>query len=376
MFSLGLEDADIGILISVGLFLQMFMAFIGGIATDKYGRRITTFFADIFAWSIPMLIWMLAQDFRWFLVAAIFNSAWQISSISWQCLLVEDAPQDKVVQMFNLVYIAGQLAVFFAPLSALFVGIYGLVPVMRVLFGITFVSMTVKFVILLVYSEETAQGKIRMQETAGVSVWKMARECGGVVRQMLKTPATWRVLILITLLHIQQMTSSNFFALYVTQDLSMPEQSLVFFPILRAVIMLIFFLGLQDRLSRFPQYVVMLAGLVLYIGAFVLLIMIPPDMIFLLVIFTAIDACAAALFLPRRDALVIQNVDPAERARIMGLLVVIMLGVASPFGVIVGQLSSIDRRIPFAACIGLFILMAVIVFMERKPKDEQELTNE
>jgi len=372
MFSLGLEDADIGILISVGLFLQVFTSLLGGVITDKLGRRLTTLLADLFAWTVPVAIWAFAQDFRWFLVAVVFNSFWQVSNVSWQCLLVEDAPQDKTVQLFNLVYISGQLAVFFAPISAFFIGIHSLVPVMRVMFGITFFSMTIKFVILYVCGHETAQGEERMKETANVSIWKLLMEYGGVLKQILRTPATWRVLILITLVNIQQMTSGNFFALYVTQDLLLPEHFLVIFPILRAVIMLVFFLGIQDKLNRFPQYGIMLIGLGAYVIGFTLLVLMPPETIFLLIIFTVFDACAAALFLPRRDAMVIQNVDPGERARIMSLLMVIMLGVSSPFGIIIGQLSGINRQIPFIICVGLFLLMGIIVFMEKpKRKDEE-----
>ena len=366
MFYLGLEDADIGVLISIGLFMQMFTALLGGVLTDKFGRRIVTFAADLVSWSIPTLIWAFAQDFRWFLAAVIFNSFWQVSGVSWQCILVEDAPPDKIVQLYNLIYIAGLLAVFFAPISGYFIGVYSLVPVVRVLFGIASVSMTLKFIIFYLYSTETGQGKIRLKETAGVPIKKLLGEYGGVLKQILKTPATWRVLILITLIHIQQMTSGNFFALYVTQDLALPEQFLTIFPILRAAIMLVFFLGIQDRLNRFPQYAVMLVGLGLYISGFVLLILTPPGVISLLVIFTAMDACAAASLLPRRDALLFKNVDPAERARITSLLTVIMLGVASPFGIIIGRLSGIDRRIPFTVCVGLFLLMGVIVSMERK----------
>jgi len=375
MFSLGLEDAEIGILISVGLFLQMFTALLGGVVTDKFGRRLATFISDLISWSIPALIWAFAQDFRWFLVAAIFNSFWQVSHVSWQCLLVEDAPQDKVVQLYNLVYISGLLAVFFAPISGYFIGVHSLVPVMRVLFIITFVLMTAKFVILYVYGTETKQGVIRMKETVRTPLITMVGEYRGVLVQILKTPATLRVLALITLVSIQQMTSNTFFAIYVTQDLALPEQFLVIFPILRAAIMLTFFLGMQDRLNRFPQYAVMLSGLGLYILGFVLLVLTPPEVIFLLVIFTVMDACAAALFLPRRDALVIKNVDPSERARIMSLLTVIMLGVSSPFGFVIGLLSGINRQIPFIVCVGLFILMGVIVSFE-KPKDTGKLEDE
>jgi len=370
MFSLGLEDADIGILISVGLFLQMFTALLGGVATDKFGRRLTTFVADLISWSIPTLIWAFAQDFRWFLVAVLFNSFWQVSSVSWQCILVEDAPQDKIVQLFNMIYIAGMLAVFFAPISGYFVGVFSVVPVVRVLFGIAFVSMTIKFVIFYFYSRETAQGEVRMTETKNTPLRQLTAGYASVLIQIIKTPATLRVLVLITLLNIQQLTSANFFALYVTQDLGLPEQFLAWFPILRAAIMLVFFIWAQNMLNRFAQYKVMLVGLVIYVCAFVLLILTPADVILPLVIFTVFDAFAAALFLPRRDALVIQNVDPAERARIMSLLVVIMLGISSPFGIIIGRLSGINRQIPFIVCVGLFVLMGIIVSFERS-KGEQ-----
>jgi len=372
MWSLGLEDADIGILITVGLVMQMFTALLGGVATDKLGRRLTTLIADLLSWSMPMLIWAFAQDFRWFLMAIVFNSFWQVSNVSWQCLLAEDIPNDKVIQIYNLIYIASMLATFFVPISGIFIGIYSLVPVMRVIFGVGFVTMTIKFFILYVYGHETGQGKVRREETINVSYWKLITEYGAVFKQIIRTPATWRVLILITLLSIQQMTSNNFFALYVTQDLLLPEQFLVVFPILRAAIMLVFFLGVQDRLNRFPQYKVMLLGLGIYICGFTLLILTPPETIFLLVIYTALDACAAGLFLPRRDTLVFQNIDPGERARIMSLLTVIMLGVSSPFGIIIGQLSGINRQIPFIICVGLFILMGVIVSLERPKKKEGE----
>jgi hypothetical protein len=134
--------------------------------------------------------------------------------------------------------------------------------------------------------------------------------------------------------------------------------------------MLVFFLFVQNRLNKFPLYAVMLAGLLTYIAGHVWLLMIPYGYgaILPLVAFTAMDACAAALFLPRRDSLVILNVDPQERARIMALLLVIMLGVSSPFGYIVGALSEISRRIPFMMSIGLFVLMGVMVAMERGKK--------
>jgi MFS family permease len=367
MHALGLGDADIGILVSVGFFLQMITAFLGGVASDKFGRRLTTLVADVLSWSIPTLIWALAQDFRWFLAAAVFNSIWRVSETSWQCLLVEDEKTDKIVTLYQLVYIAGLLSVFFAPISFYFMGQYSLVSVMRVLIGFAFVSMTIKFYLVYKFGTETGQGLVRMEETKNTSLLKLSLQCKDVFLQIIKTPAMLRVLILIILLNIQQIASNNFFSLYVVQNLGVPEQNLALFPILRAGIMLVFFLFVQSKLNKFPLYAVMLGGLAVYIAGHVLLLTVPYGYgaILPLIAFTVIDACAAALFLPRRDTLVVLNVDPQERARIMALLVVIMLGVSSPFGYIVGLISEISRRIPFMMSIGLFFLMGVIVWMER-----------
>jgi len=234
------------------------------------------------------------------------------------------------------------------------------------------ISMSAKFIVHYIFATETAQGTKRMQETRGVPIWRLVSQYGGVIKQIFTTPATIRVAVLIVVLHIQQMIANTFFPLYITQDLGLPEQVLPWLTVvLRGAIMLAFFLVFQRVLDKFPIYLVMLGGLGLYIGGYVLLLRTPAGFLLPLIIFTAIDACAAALFLPRRDTLVIHNVDPAERARIRAMLMAIMLGAASPFGFIVGRLSEIDRRIPFAACIGLFLIMGVIVLMEKEEKEVQ-----
>jgi MFS family permease len=369
MFTLGLTDAQIGFIISMGIFLSMFSSLLGGVLTDKFGRRRTTLWGDIFSWTIPCFIWAFSQDFNWFIAGAFFNGMWQITNNSWQCLLVEDSDPNQLVTIYNWVYIAGLLSVFFAPISGVFIGRYSLVPVMRVLFAITGAMMTLKFIILYKYSTETEQGLIRLKESKGVSLLRLTWEYKDVLAQILKTPATVRVLVLISLLSIQQLISGNFFSLYVTQNLFIPDQYLAVFTIVRAAIMLVFFFIAQAKLSKMPMYAVMLGGLGLYIGGHVLLLNIPAESaVPLLVVFTAVDACAAALFLPRRDVLFMQSIDPKERPRIMSLCMVIMLGVTSPFGILAGVVSNMDRRLPFIANVVLFALMGCLIAYERKIK--------
>ena len=369
MFSLGVMDAHIGILLAVGLAVQMVASVLSGVLTDKFGRRKTNIVWDHLAWTVPCFIWAFAQDFRWFLVAAVFNGLWPIGSNAWECLLVEDEEPSKIVQLFNWVYIAGSISIFFAPISIIFIRVFELQIVMRVLLAFAAVSMSAKFTLHYIFATETKQGVIRLKETAGVPIYRLLLQYKGVLKQIFTTPATVRVLLLIIILHIQQI-AGGFFTLYVTQDLGLPEEYVAWFPVLRGAIMLVFFLAFQRFLGRFSIYLVMFGGLALYVTGYVLLLWTPAGFLLPLLIFTAIDACAAALFMPRRDSMVINNVDPAERARIRAMLMAIMLGVASPFAVLAGRLSEMNRRIPLAASIGLFMLIAVIVWIERRKKDE------
>ena len=107
MYALGLGDVEIGLVISIGLVFQVFTALLGGVVTDRLGRRVTTLIFDIVSWSVPVLIWMFADSLWMFVAAAIANSFWQITNNSWTCLLVEDAPQDKLVDIFTWATIAG-----------------------------------------------------------------------------------------------------------------------------------------------------------------------------------------------------------------------------------------------------------------------------
>ncbi|MDL2319247.1 MFS transporter, partial [Eubacteriales bacterium OttesenSCG-928-A19] len=122
MLALGLTDVQIGLIASLTLLIRACTAVISGTVTDKLGRKRTTIIFDILSWSVPCLMWAVAQNVWWFYIAALFNGLWQMTENSWTCLLVEDAEKSKMVNIYSWIYVAGQLSVFFAPLSGLLVG--------------------------------------------------------------------------------------------------------------------------------------------------------------------------------------------------------------------------------------------------------------
>ncbi|MFY9176403.1 MAG: MFS transporter [Caldicoprobacterales bacterium] len=361
MYALGVKDQQIGLLLSIGTVLQVFAALFGGIATDKLGRRKCTFIFDLISWSIPALIWTLSQNFWWFLAATIFNSLWQITSNSWNCLMVEDCPPNLLVSIYTWCTISGLLSVFFAPLAGILVSKATLIPAMRIIYGFTFIVMTAKFFILYFYSTETKQGLRRLEETKNQKTSEMLAGYKDIFLLIVRTPATRMILAIMTIINIGTMITNNFFGLYINMNLLIPESYIAYFPIVRAAVMLIFIFTVQAFINDLPYKPVMTIGAGLYILSNTLLILSKPQGYGILLLYMLCESFAHALLIPRKDSLLVLSVDPKERARIVGLMSVMMLAITSPFGWITGKLSEINRILPFVLNIILYVACAVLV---------------
>jgi len=363
MYALGVKDQQIGLLISIGMVLQVFAALFGGIATDKLGRRKCTFIFDLASWSIPTLIWTFSQNFWWFLAAAIFNSMWQITSNSWNCLLVEDCPPNILVDIYTWCTISGLLSVFFAPLAGILVSKATLIPAMRIIYGITFITMTSKFIILYFFSKETKQGLRRLEETKDQRIVDMLMGYKDVFKLIARTPATRMILAIMTIINIGTMITGNFFSLYINKNLLIPESYIAYFPIVRAVVMLVFIFSVQAFINNLPYRPVMTIGASLYVLSNILLLVAKPQSYGILLLYMLCESFAHALLIPRKDSLLVLFVDPQERARILGLLYVLMIAITSPFGWITGKLSEINRMFPFVLNIILYIACVALVLL-------------
>jgi Na+/melibiose symporter-like transporter len=375
MFYMGVTDIQIGLMLAVGRFLSMGVAFFGGVVADKFGRRLTNLVGDLIAWSTPALIWMFARDFRWFLVAAIVNSLVQITTVAWECLWIDDNGEDnaRITQIYNWMHICGVLAVFFVPIAGFLVGRFSLVPVVRGLYGFAFVSMTAKAVLLYIFSRETKRGIERMRETKNISLFRLLSGYRHVFGQIFRSARMLRALALQALQNITLMVTSTFFALYTTQNLGLSESFLAYFPILRAGVMLIFLFFIQNRLAKFKPHNIMLCGILAYVTANVILLTAPPDNGLAIACYTLVEACAVALLIPRLGALVANAIDPAERARIRGLFNVAILAAVSPFAYLAGILSDMNRRLPFVLNIGLFLVMVVFTVVDGSGRLRREM---
>jgi MFS family permease len=366
MLAFGLTDTQIGLIASISFAFQIVTALLSGVITDKLGRKRATLLFDILAWSVPTLIWAIADNFYYFVIAAIINSVWRVTMNSWTCLMVEDAEPELLIDMYAWVYISGQMAVFFAPIAGLLIGQFGLVPTMRGLYLLAFVMMTAKFVILNVYVDETKQGAVRMQESKHQSWFSVLNEYPEVLRQIMRTPATLYTLGIMLAMSITSLISGSFWGVIVTQKLQIPAAELSIYPFARSLLMLFFFFIIQPRMKEMPFKIPMLGGFACYLLGYILLINLPEKSHILLMVSVLLEACGMTTVGPLLDKMVVVTVDAKERARILSILYVTVIVLTSPFGWIAGQLSSIDRILPFVLSMVLFVGGAFLTWRAAK----------
>ncbi len=371
MYTQGVTDVQIGLILSITMVVQVCFSFFAGILADKLGRKTTTMMGDFIGWGLACLVWAASQNFWLFLLAALLNCFEQINQTAWYCLLIEDADQRDLVGLYTWINIGGLVAVFFAPISGMLVSAHSVVPVVRVLYFLFALTMMTKCFITYKFCHETRQGQVRKAATKGVSPLHMLGEYRQLIPMLLKNKAVVKAVAVSVLLYIANVVNTNFFSLYVTQRLGLSDNYLALFPILNAGVMLVFMVGIQHKLNALKFRVPLWTGLALYaVGALVLLLS-PEGGLGFVLLNVFCTAVAASLVNPRKDALLQLNLDPQERARLNALIMASTVALSSPFGYLAGWLSNIDRRLPFGFLIVLFLLAMAVVGRIKEPQVEE-----
>ena len=368
MLALGMTDKQIGSLASLGLVVQIFSALLSGAIVDKFGRRLTLLIADLLCWSVPCLIWAVAKDFRYFIAAALMNSLWRISHTAWTCLMVEDAEERHLVHIWTWIMIFAVCSAFFAPFGGWFVDRFGLVPAVRGLFLFGFVVLTAKFVVLYVYSHETVRGVQRMHETRHRSLVSLLTEYRDVFNQLLHSRPILAALSLMVITNIYNTISNSFWGVLFTSKLGFANSEISTYVAIRSIVMTLCFFLIGPRLTnvhrfRLPLWIGFLAAFLSQL----LLVVMPPRAIPLLVISLTLEAVAASLVSPMTESLLALSMESDERARVSAMVYVALIVLISPFGWIAGQLSALDRSLPFALNMGLFALGILLVWIIGRP---------
>lgn len=363
MLALGLTDSRIGLVVTIGQAFQVLWTMLSGAITDKLGRKRATLIFDLLSWSVPCLIWAVAQDFSYFVAGAIVNAMWRVPHNSWNLLLVEDTNPDLLVDVWSWIHISGLLAAFVSPLTGLLIAQFSLVPTMRGLYLLAFVMMTAKFLVMNRMVTETEQGVVRKRETQGQPLLSVLRGYPAVLRKLLHARATLLTAGVMVVLSIYMIIRGTFWSILVTEKLQIPAEHLALYPFARALVMLLFFFLAMPRLRNMEVRNPMVLGFLGLIASHVILVSVPPRNYWLLLVATVIEACSMPLANTFLQKLIVVNVEAEERARIMAILNMGVIIFTSPFGWIAGRMSELNRSLPFMLSTGLFALGALFTYL-------------
>jgi len=373
MLTFGMSDVEVGIVTSIYMFSQMIFAFLSGAIIDKMGRRKSTLIFDFLGWSLPCLIWAFSQGFWFFVVAALLNGMMKITTVSWDCLLVEDAPKDKITHIYSWVIISGNLSALFAPISSILVAKLTMAPALRILYINAFIIMTAKLLILYKFSTETAVGKVRQELSRNMSFKQMLSGYKSAVHKILKSRGTKYAIEISILVEIVHMIGMTFWQIIAAKRIGVSDTLLPIFPMIRSILSIVLFFTVISKIKqnnlKWPLY----GGFISTIISCILLILVTDTGILgyiILIISLFFDALGGAVLSTLRESLVAINVDPKERSNIMAILQTTVMLVSVPFGYIGGLLSDISRILPFILSIALLLLgiVSTAIFYNQSKK--------
>jgi len=382
MLALGVRDIQIGLISSLGMVSQVVFGLLGGVITDKLGRRLTTAVFDFVAWSVPCLIWFAASfvDRRaafWFFVgASLVNGVWQVTQNSWDCLLVEDADRAQIPHVYSLVMVAGHLSALFAPIAAALVAHFDLIVAVRILYVNAFLIMTIKLVWLFLWSHETDMGRVRLAATKGVPLMRLVAGYRGVLGIIRRSPGTLFALAIAALVGAINSVNGTFWQIIINKKLLVPDPLLPFFPMARSLLAILFFFTVIHRVSTARRFrAPLVAGFGAYLIGQLLVSLIPAQAggagvrtYALLGTCVLFDSFGVGMLAMLAESLVALAVDPTERSRVMAVQRTAVMLCIAPFGWISGALSEIDRSLPFflTTAITLAGLAVTLVYYRRR----------
>ena len=360
MASVGLNDAQIGLVVSFGLAMQFLWALFSGAIVDKFGRRSSMMVFGIISWTIPCLLWAVAQGYWYFMIAIFFNSMWRVMGNSFSCMIIEDEDSTQLINIYTIFNFIGILAGFISPIIGLLIDWFTLLPTIRGLYFAAMILMTIKFLLQYHMARESEIGKRRTRESREKSIISLTFGGWNVfTKSLLQTKLSIYVLLII-LATCFSIVQDIFWPLFISAAYGVSNSMLSVFPLVKTIMTLIVYVTVTSRIKLHSIRRPLLAGLGANLSGIAVLVLFLPfgSVAIWAVFFSAIcDAFAAAILSPLFESLMTVSIPSEERARVNSLITGLVLLISIPVGGIAGALSQHNRVFPL-------ILNAILVILE------------
>jgi MFS family permease len=381
MAAVGLQDKQIGMVTSFGLAIQLIWGLFSGAIADKYGRRRMMLVFGLLSWTIPCMLWAAAQGYPYFMLAVFFNSMWQVTGNCFSCMIVEDGDSKKLVNIYTILSLTGLIAGFISPVAGFFIDRFTLVPTMRVIYMLSMVMMTIKFILQYRMASESDTGKRRIKECKGQSVLALTFGGWGVIVSSLQQPRLFLCVIFMALLTCFNTIQITFWPLFITTAYGVSDSMLSVFPLVTSITSILVYMLVTPHINILSIQHPLLAGLGLHmLGLLVLLACLPiaANMLWVAFLSAICEALALALLGPLCEAIMSIVIPAKARARTNSLIFAVILLISTPVGWIAGYLSQNNRALPMIMNLCLIfveIIVSLCILHVFQPEQEEGVQN-
>ncbi|MEZ0537720.1 MFS transporter [Caldicellulosiruptoraceae bacterium PP1] len=366
MTRMGVKDYQIGILSTVLNLVMLLSAPIAGILANRLGRKKTLFIGDFLAWVLYAYIFFFAKDFKWFLIATIFNGLTRIPEIAWRLLLIEDATENERVAIYSLTVFIWNIGSLFAPLMGILVAKFGVIHATRGVILAFAILVNVLILVRHLITSETSVGRTTLKENENKerSITKRFIEYKETIIYIIKKKELLLIMLVIVLNNFNMIFRDTYRNLYLTERLKFADDIISTFPTISAIITIIFILIAIPTLKDKNHDKVLLYGIILISISNLIFLFAPSGIIgFILVIFVVLlNAIGSAIYAAFVDAIFANSIEDHKRAYVFSASMVIISLLSMPMGAIAGQLYSISKIIPFIIAFISTSLCIVLIY--------------
>jgi MFS family permease len=363
MLGLGVSELQIGLLTSLLMASQFVSTLLGGYVADRYGRKRVLVIGDIICWGIPMLLYAIARNPWYFVIGRIINGFVFIVVPSFECLFVEDVPEERRAAVFSLFQFLTSAASLFAPVAGIMVAVWSIVPAGRVIMTANMISA----ISLAVYRQftlhETTIGIARMSAMQTTSPAALAREYAAVVNRLVSHRSTRGFLVVRNLVAFVGVMWTTYAAIYLADPAGMglPEGVIALLPFASAIVTLGLILLMARRIGSSQVFGNLLLGGAFWIAGGLVFLAARPGALWLALLYAALNAIGIAFYQPANQSHWANIVSDHERAAAFSAATALTLLITLPAGPLAGALYTWQPKSPFVLSLGLLALALALI---------------
>ncbi len=347
MQALGLSKTSIGLVASIGAAFALVFSLVSGYITDRLGRKKTLRIFDTLAWTIPFLIWAVAQNFWYFLIAIIFNNTVKIAAVGFICLIVDDTDERDRTSVFTVLSIIGLGAGLFTPITGRFINSLGLIPTIRGMYFAAFVYMVFMVILRDKWTVERQDSQALSESHKSLSVKDSLKQYRELLRNLARRPSILVFLLMFAFTGFQG-GLLLFRIIYLKDVLQFTESIISILPFLSSFVMLGVYIFIIPVLkSKNKDFKLMWIGGLISAAGSLLFVTAGLGAVGIMAASLVISAFGDALASPFKQSSFSNMIDTEVRAKTLSIEYTLTALCTIPSGVVAGMLFKMNPVYPF-----------------------------